>query len=69
MRGGKCGWQSPLAEAAEGHVVSCCLEMLSFVLLILALRRYINFHIFAGGPLTFLVNSGVIETRYIFFYI
>jgi hypothetical protein len=38
--------------------------MLSFVLLILALRRYINFHIFAGGPLTFLVNSGVIETRY-----
>jgi hypothetical protein len=37
--------------------------MLSFVLLSLALRRYINFHIFAGGPLTFLVNTGVIETR------
>ena len=50
-------------------MVSCCLEMLSFVLLILALRRYINFHIFAGGPLTFLVNSGVIETRYFFLHI
>ena len=49
-------------EAA--HVIGCCLEMLSLVLLILALRRFISFHLFAGGPLTFLVNSGVVETRY-----
>ncbi len=45
------------------HVIGCCLEMLSLVLLILALRRFISFHLFAGGPLTFLVNSGVVETR------
>ncbi len=48
----------------SSHVIGCCLEMFSLVLLILALRRFINFHIFAGGPLTFLVNTGVIDTRY-----
>ena len=48
----------------SGHVIGCCLEMLSLVLLILALRRFISFHLFAGGPLTFLVNSGVLDTRY-----
>jgi hypothetical protein len=47
----------------RAHVIGCCLEMLSLVLLILALRRFISFHLFAGGPLTFLVNSGVVETR------
>jgi len=63
---GEVGWMDGLQGDGDNlvnHFKICTLEMFSLVFLVYALKKLANFNVLGGGPLTFLLNRGVIDNR------